>query len=120
MRSTLDTIKDRVDKNLQSLIDYITSNQQKTFAADEVDLEDKSLLDSAIRSADTSLAQEEVPKNSKVGELSEAYALKRDFFYTYAGRSWIMNNGIDSKLGDEFRNGRWASYVKSMEEQEEG
>ena len=119
MRSTLDKIKDRVEENLQSIKDYISGNAQKTFAADEVDLLDSSLMDSAIRTPDNDLAQSELPKNTQVGELSEAYALKRDFFYTYAGRSWLMLNGVDSKLGDEFRNGRWEAYARKMEEKEE-
>ena len=119
MRSTLEKIKDRADENLKALIDYITGNRQKTLAADEIDLEDSALLDDAIKNPDQELIQSKTAKTSQVGELSEAYALKRDLYYTYAGRSWIMNNGIDSKLGDDFRNGRWANYCEKLEKEEE-
>tara|TARA_Y100001972_G_C7503170_1_gene254573 strand:+ start:210 stop:560 length:351 start_codon:yes stop_codon:yes gene_type:complete len=109
MQSTVDQILERSKESLRNIMDYITGGgKQKAFITDldDIDLENDSYLDSAIDSNSNGST------NLEIYEFQQAYALKRDLYYAYADRSFLMKKSYDKRLGDHFRYGR---YQKSCE-----
>ena len=119
MRSIVNKILDRAKANLESITKYAAGKQQKTFAGDEIDLEDDNWFKSEIDEHDKTITKDEEYRTSNLIQLMDAYCLRRDTLYTYSQRPWHMNNGYDSKLGDEFRAGYMESWFTKLKDKEE-
>ena len=119
MRSTVNKILSRAKANLEAIVEYAAGKRQKTFAADDIDLEDDDWFKAEIDEHDQIVAVDEQYRTSNLIQLMDAYCLRRDTLYTYSQRPWHMNNGHDSKLGDEFRSGYIESWFTKLKEREE-
>ena len=119
MRSILKTILERSVEGLERIMEYVSGNRQRTFVADDIDLQDPDWFASTIEDHDKVIAMDEEYRTSNLIQLMDAYTLRRDILYTYSERPWHISNGYDSGLGNDFRSGYIESYYKLLRDNEE-
>lgn len=115
MRSTADTHQERADENMDTLKEYAVGNRQRTFTAEEIELEGGTFLDGAISDADDSATSDSLTADHM--DVHSSYALKRDILNMYCERKFLMSKALDTKMGDEFRGNRNYRIATKMEPQ---